>query len=82
MHIHSVAQSSRAAAADGGNSEARQTLYALPAPLLDINFFLLRSHPALVSLGEIPRRFFSSPLLASGHFAATLFRPVFGPAAP
>ena len=53
----------------------------MPAPALQVSgpqtagtrFLLLRSRMAEVRAGEILRRFFSSPLLASGRFAAILF---------
>lgn len=82
MCVHHNANQTLTARSNVGNSGADQWLYASRVRAPIANVFLLRSHQASVQAGEIPRRFFSSPLLASGHFAATLFHPIAGPATP
>ena len=68
--------------ADAVNFAAGIALCATGRQKAAVDTFLLRSHLPPIGSGEIPRQLFSSPLLASGHFAATLFWPVFTRAQP
>ena len=67
---------------DTGKSGAGSTLHALGRLPAAADFLRLRTRLPRVGLDKISGQTFISFLLASGHIAAILFRPVLGPTQP
>ena len=78
MLARKTVQNTRATRAFAGNPGASDRLQRAVRSSPGCDAFLLRSHPAASRPGAIPGPLFSSPLLASGHFAATLSRSLSG----